>query len=263
MLPRGGSGAPPAPLPPPPPPPPLQDPAPPQGEEKKDSDDEEFLAELPMDAEAEKAAAEQRAIVALFEMQRRDRAAQELMATERRVAVARLAEDHTAARADAHRRNIEVARAAMAEAKRCLFRADVVVRLAKVAAERQGREHQYPLPSFNGSTQRAQEHRTFISSLEEAERDRSQRAAKENRRRRRMVSGRLSDDGPGPSNASPPAPSAASVNFAVDKNHRCRGMVSGRLSNDGAGPSNNSPPAQPAASVNFATGEDSDEDHLF
>lgn len=221
MLPRGGSGAPPA----PPLPPPPQDPAPPQGEEEEDSDDEEFLAELPTDAEAEEAAAEQRAIVASFETQRRDRAAQELMAAERRAAAARLAEDHTAARADAHRRNIEAARAAMAEDERRLFRADVAVGLAKVAAERQRREHQYPLPSFNASAQRAQERRTFISSLEEAERDRSQRAEEENRRRRGMVSGRLSDDGAGPSNDSPPAPSAASVNFAA--------------------------------------GEDSDEDHLF
>lgn len=147
------------------------------------------------------------------------------MAAERRAAAARLAEDHTAARADAHRRNIEAARAAMAEAERRLFRADVAVGLAKVAAERQRREHQYPLPSFNASAQRAQERRTFISSLEEAERDRSQRAAEENRRRRGMVSGRLSDDGAGPSNDSPPAPSAASVNYAA--------------------------------------GEDSDEDHLF
>jgi hypothetical protein len=78
-----------------------------------------------------------------------------------------------------------------------------------------------------------------------------------------MVFGRLSDDGAGLSNASPPAPSAASVNFAIGENRRCCGMVSGRLSDDGAGPSNASPPAQLAASVNFAVGEDSDEDHLF
>jgi hypothetical protein len=119
MLPRGGSGVPPA----QPPPPPLlpQDPALPQGEEEEDSDDEEFLAELPMDAKAEEAAAEQRAIVASFETQRRDRAAQELMAAERRATAARLAEDHTAARADAHCRNIEAARAAMVEAERRLF----------------------------------------------------------------------------------------------------------------------------------------------
>jgi hypothetical protein len=147
------------------------------------------------------------------------------MAAERRAAAARLVEDHTVARADAHRRNIEVARAAMAEAERRLFWANMAVGLAKVAAECQHREHQYPLRSFNASAQRAQECRTFISSLEEAERDRSQRAAEENRHRHGMVSGRLSDDGAGRSNASPPAPSIASVNFAA--------------------------------------GEDSDEDHLF
>jgi hypothetical protein len=135
MLPRRGSGAPPAPPPPPPPPPP-QDLALPQGREEEDSNDEEFLAELPTDTEAEEAAAEQRAIVASFEMQHRDRAAQELMAAKRRAVVARLLEDHTATRADAHCRNIEVARATMVEAERRLFWADVAVGLAKVAVER-------------------------------------------------------------------------------------------------------------------------------
>jgi hypothetical protein len=99
-----------------------------------------------MNAEAEEAAAEQKAILALFEMQRRDRAARELMAAERRAAAVRLAEDHAAARADAHRRNIKAARAAMAEADQRLFRADMTGGLATVAAERQRREHQYPLP---------------------------------------------------------------------------------------------------------------------
>jgi hypothetical protein len=99
------------------------------------------------------------------------------MAAERRAAAARLAEDHTAAHADAHHHNIEAARAAMAEAERHLFQADMAVGLTKVALESQHREHQYPLPSFNASVQRAQERRTFISSLEEAQRDRSQRAA--------------------------------------------------------------------------------------
>jgi hypothetical protein len=76
------------------------------------------------------------------------------MAAERRAAAARLAEDHAAACADAHCRNIEAARAAMAEAKRRLFRADVAGGLAKVAVERQCHEHQYHLPSFNASAQR-------------------------------------------------------------------------------------------------------------
>jgi hypothetical protein len=84
-----------------------------------------------------------------FETQRRDRAAQELMAAERRAAAARLAKDHTAARIDAHHRNIKAARAAMAEAERRLFRADVAIGPAKVAAERQRHVHQYPFPSFN------------------------------------------------------------------------------------------------------------------
>jgi hypothetical protein len=99
----------------------------------------------------------------------------------------------------------------MAEAQRRLFRANMAGGLAKVAAERQRREHQYPLPSFNASVQRAQERHIFTSLLEEAEHERRQCAAEENRRRRGMVSGRLSDDGARSSNASPPAPSAASV----------------------------------------------------
>jgi hypothetical protein len=55
------------PVPPTPPPLPLQDPAPLKGDEEKDSDEEEFFADLPMDAELEEAAVEQRAILALFE----------------------------------------------------------------------------------------------------------------------------------------------------------------------------------------------------
>jgi hypothetical protein len=94
------------------------------------------------------------------------------MAAERRAVAARLAEDHAAAHADAHRHNIEAARPAMAEAERCLFWVNVAGGLAKVAAERQRCEHQYPLPSFDASVQREQERRTFTSFLEEAERDR-------------------------------------------------------------------------------------------
>jgi hypothetical protein len=131
------------------------------------------------------------------------------MATERRVATARLAEDHVAARADAHRRNIEAARSAMAEAEQRLFRADVTGGLAIVAAVHQRREHQYHLPSFDASAQREEERRTFTSFLEDAERDRHERASEENHRRRGMVSGRRSDDGAGPSNAPPLPPSGA------------------------------------------------------
>jgi hypothetical protein len=74
-------------------------------------------------------------------MQRRDRVAQELMAAERRAAVARLAEDHATARADAHRCNIEAVRAVMAEAERGLFQVDMAGGLTKVAVELQRREH--------------------------------------------------------------------------------------------------------------------------
>jgi hypothetical protein len=54
--------------PPPPPLPPPQDVAPPHGEEEEDSNKEEFLAQLPTDVEAQEATAEQRAILASFEM---------------------------------------------------------------------------------------------------------------------------------------------------------------------------------------------------
>jgi hypothetical protein len=107
------------------------------------------------------------------------------------------------------------------------------------------------------------ERRVFTSFLEEAERERHQRTVEENRRLHGMVSGCLFDDEAGPSNASPPAPSAASVNFAAGENHCRRMMVFGCLSDDRAGMSNDSLPVASAASVNFTAGEDSDEDHLF
>jgi hypothetical protein len=63
------------------------------------------------------------------------------MAAERRAAAARLAEEHAAAHADAHRCNIEAARAAMAAAEQRLFQADVTGGLTTLTAERQRREH--------------------------------------------------------------------------------------------------------------------------
>jgi hypothetical protein len=111
---------------------------------------------------------------------------------------------------------MEAARVAMAEAEQRLFRADMAGGLARVAVERQCREHQYPLHSFNASAQRQEEHRTFTSFVEEAERDRRDRAVEENRCLRGMVSGRRSDDGAGQSNAPPPPPSGAS---GADEDH--------------------------------------------
>jgi hypothetical protein len=75
------------------------------------------------------------------------------MAIERRAEAARLAEEHAAAHANAHHCNIEAARAAIAVAEQRLAQADMAEGLAMVAAERQRREHQYPLPSFDASAQ--------------------------------------------------------------------------------------------------------------
>jgi hypothetical protein len=153
-----------------------------------------------MHAESQEAAAEQMVILASFETRRRDQSAQEFMATERRAAAARLADKHAAAHTDAHRRNIEAARAGMsAAAEQRLTQADVAGGLATVAAERQRHEHQYPLPSFNASAQRQEERRTFKSFLEDAERRRRECVSEESLRRRRMVSRppHRSDDGAG------------------------------------------------------------------
>jgi hypothetical protein len=70
--------------------------------EEEDTDEEEFFIDLPMDAEAEEAVAEQRAILTSFETWRRNETAQQFMAAERRAAAARLADAHSTARADAH-----------------------------------------------------------------------------------------------------------------------------------------------------------------
>jgi hypothetical protein len=163
----------------------------------------------------EEAAAEQRAILASFETQRCDQSAPDLMAAERRAASARLVEEHAVARADAHRRNTEVARAAMATAEQRIFRADVTEGLATVAAERHRREHQYPLPSFDASVHREKERRTFTSFREDAERRHRERVLEESRRRRGMVSRLWSDDGAGPSNAPlPPLSGVSGVDAA-------------------------------------------------
>jgi hypothetical protein len=179
----------PPPSPPPPlPPPPPQELAPPQGVEEEDSDNEEFLADLPTDAESEEAAAEQRAILVSFETRRRDQSVQDFMAAERRAIVARLAEEHAASRADAHRRNIEAARSAMAPGEQRLTQANIAGGLATMAAERQRREHQYPLSCFDASAQQWKQCRTFTSFLEDAERYRRERVSEEIRRRRGLVS---------------------------------------------------------------------------
>jgi hypothetical protein len=120
---------------------------------------------------------EQRAILASFKTQRRDRSAQELMAIKRRAAATRLWRTMmppapTPIAAASKRRGLRWQRLSNAS-----FRADVTGGLASVAAERQRSEHQYLLPSFNASAQREEERRTFTSFLEDAERHRHERAS--------------------------------------------------------------------------------------
>jgi hypothetical protein len=62
-----------------------------------DTDDLAYL-ELPTDEEAAKSAAEQRALMVSFEMQRRDEPAWHLMAAERRAAADFLAAAHQSSR---------------------------------------------------------------------------------------------------------------------------------------------------------------------
>jgi hypothetical protein len=64
------------------------------GGNEDDNDDDDldadFVVELPTDPEAAEAADEQRALMASFEMQRRDQSTRQLMAVERRAATDRL-----------------------------------------------------------------------------------------------------------------------------------------------------------------------------
>jgi hypothetical protein len=145
---------------------------------------------------------------------------QEFMASERRAVAARLADEHDAARADAHHRNNKVARAAMVAAEQRLAQADVARGLATLAVERQRCEHQYPLPSFDASAQQHEECFTFTFFLEYAER-RREHVSEESRRHRGMVScpPRWSDDSAGPSNAPPPPPIGR-----IESRRRWRGL---------------------------------------
>jgi hypothetical protein len=87
------------------------------------------------------------------------------MVAERRAAAARLAD----AQAAAHRRNIEAARAAMADDEQRLAQADRTGRLATVTAERQRCKSHYPLPSFDPWAERQEERLMFTSFLQDTE----------------------------------------------------------------------------------------------
>jgi hypothetical protein len=120
-----------------------------------DADDLAYL-ELPTDEEATESAAEQRALMASFETQRRDEAARRLMAAERRAA-ADLAATHQSARQSTYLCNLAAAdevravaagrwpredRARVEAEQRLQYERARAAELARVC------EHQYPLPSY-------------------------------------------------------------------------------------------------------------------
>jgi hypothetical protein len=121
-----------------------------------DADDLAYL-ELPTDEEVAESAAEQRALMASFETQRRDESARRLMAAERRAVADDLAAAHQSSRRSAYLWNLAVAdklravaagrrpwedRARVEEERRLQYER---ARAAELAAMRQ---HQYPLPSY-------------------------------------------------------------------------------------------------------------------
>jgi hypothetical protein len=120
------------------------------------ADDLAYL-ELPTDEEAAESAAEQRALMASFETQRRDEAAWHLMAAERRAAADDLAAANQVARQSAYLRNlaaVDELRAVTAGWRPREDRARVeaerrlVVECARAAELAWVREHQYPLSSY-------------------------------------------------------------------------------------------------------------------
>jgi hypothetical protein len=121
------------------------------------------------------------------------------MATERRVTAARLVDEHAVTRTDAHHRKIKAARAMMAAAKQRLDQVGIVRGLATMAAERQRRENQYPLASFDPWAEQHEELRKNHHLPRGRRCYRHKRVSEESRRRRGMVSRQpcRSDDGAG------------------------------------------------------------------
>jgi hypothetical protein len=131
-----------------------------------DANDLTYL-ELPTDEEAAEFAAEQRALIASFETQRRDEAARRLMAAERRAATDELATSHQSARQSAYHCNLAVVDKARATAAGRRPQEDH----ARVEAERRlqaervraaelarVRKHQYPVPSYYAVLLRRRSH---------------------------------------------------------------------------------------------------------
>jgi hypothetical protein len=163
-----------------------------------DANDLAYL-ELPTDEEAAESAAEQRALMASFEMQRRDKATRRLMAADD------LAAAHQSARQSAYLCNLAAEdevravaagrrpwedRARVEAERRLLYERARAAELARV------REHQYPLPSYYADARIA----------EDAQRRRQQ--LREARLRRRLETGNHSGSGGSGARAAP-APSSS------------------------------------------------------
>jgi hypothetical protein len=110
-----------------------------------DDDDLAYL-EVPINEEAAESAAKHRALMASFEMQRRDESARHLMVAERKATVDELAASQQRARHSARRRNMVAAR----EVRETVERRQEEEERARAAALAlaRAREHQYPLPSY-------------------------------------------------------------------------------------------------------------------
>jgi hypothetical protein len=102
-------------------------------------DYDEDSADLPDDSEAEEAAAEQRALMASFEMKRHDESARKFMVAKSRAA-ARMAMAREDAPQSAHRRNMVVAKRRQEEEDQ--------ERATAAMPRASQRRDQYPLPSY-------------------------------------------------------------------------------------------------------------------
>jgi hypothetical protein len=98
------------------------------------------------DGEVEEATTEQRALLALFQMQCRNETARHFIVAEMRALTVRVAEAHAAARARTHRRNIEVARGTMAATEQCHNEEERRGAMVALAEARHRLESQYLSP---------------------------------------------------------------------------------------------------------------------
>jgi hypothetical protein len=109
-----------------------------------DTDNLAYL-DLPTDEEVAESAAEQRALMASFEMHRRDESGRRLMAAERKAVAADLAASQHRARHYALPHNMVAAR----EMRLAAERHQEEEEWARAGALARTRENQYPLPSYN------------------------------------------------------------------------------------------------------------------